>query len=340
MKRRDFFKLSASSGLTLGASACSHVMPTAPLHALGVGSIEEYVARMDHGMDYIARKASIGDHLQGLRADIPRPTAARPAYLDRSEELFRKTMRTTVLTGMFSDLPPELQKHPAVQERMWRHMPEMDETVTEMTYILEQLDATQREDIRRVLQQTPELGATLAAEIDVHARNIDVSTMRRAQFNDHLQKSAWQMGAQSPSLLIDGYTTKVRKAQARHGMSAELERAIAAQMGEEAFWAHQRSMAALSDKYMAQGWATSDGTMTPQEQRDYLETYRKKQAKSVLTAGGWILGVSAFITLIGVVFLSLDVIGPGLVLGVTIGPIGLAVGLITLIVGGIMYAVA
>lgn len=269
-------------------------------------------------MEYIGNQASLD--LSFL------PVAPDPARVERFDALSRKLMRTMVITGMFSDLPEEAQKHEGVQAVMWRQLPEMDETMVELHAILGNLTPKQRDQIRTTLTENPELGTQFAAELEKHAKKIEVSPERRVQVGELVRDAAWKMRVQPPSLLIDGYREKVRKVEVRHGATAELQRTLIARMGQESFQAHKRRIEALRG-------ATWDGETKARPSSAKGGGADDGLSDDFLVISAWTLGLSL---ITGVIGAATAEFGIGLFL-LTVGVVGIAVGLVLLLIGLVLY---
>jgi hypothetical protein len=152
---------------------------------------------------------------------------------------------------------------------------------------------------------------------------------------------------QSSGMLFDEYTTKVRKLSAQPGSIAELERRMAARMGQNAFEQMRERTLASAARWQADAPSTPstgglsvppppDSTMastpapTPEPAVDYAQLRNNK-----MRAGAIVLGVSAVVTLVGALLIPA---GLGIVSAFifTAGGILLLAGVITLIVGALM----
>jgi hypothetical protein len=157
----------------------------------------------------------------------------------------RKAARSLYATGRFVDMPDELKAHPDVQAKLRSLHGDMDEAVLGMTDVLERMTPGDHKRLQRCLRDDPALTERLASYLERPAVDDGIPFKRRFGMRATMLQVGGRMAAQSPGLLTDPIVRKVRKIQARPRPEAEQLRALAARMGQEAFWAHQDKMAAL-----------------------------------------------------------------------------------------------
>jgi hypothetical protein len=254
---------------------------------------------------------------------FPEATAAAagdPTY-QQHQAIVRKTLRSLLLVGSFRDLPEEGRAHPGMQDRMWRSMTEMDEAMLGMANALDALTPTERADVGLALRADPDLGMRIVEALDREGAAQGVSTARRAHMRS-IAVLACSRLKQSAPMFMDEYVGKVRRVAARSGTIEEVERRLAVQMGETAFWQmRERNLAAVARWNVAdssgQVWSGSEP--------------RHERGGGAITAGAILLGVAAVLGISGGILVAQgNIVGaflltPGAILGLA--------GLITLIVG-------
>jgi hypothetical protein len=376
MDRRTVLKTGAAGSIsagvagTLGVDGCAHVSPVASddslLASLDAEGAESYLRKMDRRLAWIDTNNG-----SSLVPPLPRQCSPeRQAEYDRFGHLFRMSVRSLYMTGCFLEAPEELQAHPGMQGRIGAAQEGMDEAVFGTADMLESLTPEQHQRIRQTLQDKPELAEDLARFLDAPAKADDMPLKRRYLLRSGILDLATKMKAQSPALVIDPYIRKVRRIQARDPatLAADSSRLAATRIGEEAFWAYQERMAKFSvawERKLAQADAgpPTPATAPPHPSAAPLQPYAPplKQppagakapprpgqptgGQKTLTAGGHIMGYGLGSIGVGLLFAGLYKLTsvtafayPALVLGVTVGPILLVVGLIVLIVGAIIRA--
>ncbi len=249
--------------------------------------------------------------------------------LATGDELARKAMRSIFAVGAFRDLPEEGRQHPLVQDAMFAAMPEFDEAVFGMQRRIDTLTATERADISRELGKDPELAERVLGMLDSEAAQVGVSTARRLHMR-RVGLTACARLHQSSDLFLGELSQKIEKVAARSGSHAEIERRVAATMGERAFSElRERTLraAASYESYRVAGVRRIPGpdgkpVRGPGEWSD--------RKKAVLTAGGIVLGVGVLLGGVGGLML-IATFGGAFVL--TVAGLAVLAGLITLIVG-------
>jgi hypothetical protein len=229
MDRWEFLKKSAlgAAGLTTtGSLGCTPGLPGSRRSLAPHPDMTAYLDQFDVG---IARldEWSIASSFPDFQGDA--------ALLD---SLGRTSVKTLYSTGMFSDLPIELQVDPRMQDRMWAIQPAMDESIAGITNLL---DRQAPEDLARVqaaLRERPAFLRQFSELIDAEAARSGLSDARRYQFRTQLAQVGWRLQHQPPSLLLDEYLVKVEKVSASDIESEARQRWLAARVGERAFW-HQ-----------------------------------------------------------------------------------------------------
>jgi hypothetical protein len=297
LHRRDFIR-AGTLGAT-GASLTSEPASTGATEPLPVSDMDEYLSRIDAGMERIAQWS---------------PSSEFPGHGGDSaaiDSLARKSLRTLFMTGMFADLPVEGQVHPGAQDRIWAAMPEMDEASEEMTAFLR---AQRPEDLQRVqetLRSQPELRQRIGETLDREAERCGVSEWRRRQMQVILGQEGWRLEHQPPALVVDEYLTKIEKVSATDVTSQARQTWLSAKVSERVFWED----------------LAGDGPAPPPQARS-LRSQRIRRGAKLMGIAILIGGAGGIAVAIG----SDAAVAAGAVL-LTVGAIVFLVALIILLVG-------
>ncbi len=233
MDRRGFLRHGAvgASGLVAGDALRPERRPVAGrVKAMPTDDMDAYLVKIDEGASRLLRWP-LADRLPALK---------QPGF--DGEDLARKAMHSLFITGMFGDLPPEQQVHPGMQDRMWDAGEAMDAALDGMTSFLESRTPADLVEVRRALNDRPELLHEIIDTIDHEAELSGVSEPRRAQLRAMFTETGWRLRSQAPELMIDEYLDKVEKVVASDVEDAARQRWLAAKMGEEVFWQAQESL--------------------------------------------------------------------------------------------------
>jgi hypothetical protein len=344
MKRRDVLKIGAV-GIAGASGAEAASVDSTP--RLDPAAVEASLNHIDKRMKSF------------LTMDLFPRAPKTPQEADlfaRQDRLTRTAMRTLYFTGAFNELEEQDRAHPGVQERIRRMQGEMDEAVDGMTTFLESLTPAQHQAVQEQLQADPDLGKKVGDVFQKVAKDDGFGFLRRLDLRVAFDDVAQKMRVQNPALLIDSQTRKVRRIQATAATDAERERATAVRAGEQAFWDFQERNA----KYLG-AW---DEVYSKRPRADVVAlegTYDEievpkpddptRRPKTVLSVGGYIMGFGGGSALTGLALYGLaaatattasasPLYWPSIVLGVTVGPVLLVVGLVVVIVGAIWYGVA
>ncbi|HEX7699616.1 MAG TPA: hypothetical protein VF403_02810, partial [Kofleriaceae bacterium] len=211
MKRRELLKLgavaTAASQLPLEAgcvvppqAATTTRSPTAPADFLA--KLDGQLASMD-GADFVHR--FMRDQMK------TEPTPKQQAKLQESDAMFRRMLRTLLITQGFRDEQPETQFDPAVQARMFDHMDEVGSTVFEVSDMIGSLSAEHRVKLKNTLKAQPDLPMAIAEAIDAQASRAGVSGKRRLQLRQMMMTATFRLRHGDPNTLIDEYVAKVER---------------------------------------------------------------------------------------------------------------------------------
>ncbi|WP_044965114.1 hypothetical protein [Sorangium cellulosum] len=339
MERREFLRVGTMAGagaVAVGSSGCAGLGVLAPpVIAFSPADMQKYLDRLDHSMSAVSTTDAVAGMLP---ADVKNPFAASDPEFRKGDLLFRKTVRSLLLAGSFHDLSEEDRMHPGMQERMWRSLGEMDDSMLGMNDMMANLTPTERADMARALRDDPDLGMRVVETLDAEGVKAGVPLSRRLQMRAIAVEACARL-KQSPSLFIDEYNTKVRKIAARQGSIEEAERRMAARMGEEAFFAYRDQMIESRRRWDVALAATGTATDAPPTYGPpaYASPPREaglKRGTVVIIVGASLLGVGAITAGIGAA------VGGAGVYAITAGAIIGLGGLITLIVGIVQRATA
>jgi hypothetical protein len=318
MKRREFLTKTATAGVgaasTAATGGCGLWITGAPLprSRREPVDLEAYLARIDSGMAQVAERSVLGAVLAGRETT---PTEAR--RFAECEALARSSLRSLFFTGMLRDLPEADQRHPEVQQRLWRHLPEMAEALSRMTELLEGLDAGDLDRMSTVLAADPHLPRHVCEQLEREAADIGATEAVRAQLLALGEELDHRLGRQPPELLIREVLSKAERLKAgarrRH---PDLEDQLAANV-ELAQRSAPPSPAGLVTARQSGG--ALGGRAQP----------RRRAGSSDFTGALVTLGLGLWLLLFG-----LAVGGNGLFVG-TVGALLVLVGLIWLIIEAI-----
>ena len=321
MKRRDFVTYSVGA-LAAGSAGCTgmrqFVVPSSP--QVTAGEMEEFLLAQDAVMSRIESKPDGGAFLEELAGGKP--------LREDDARLFRGAMGSLLIAGNLRDLPVAGQVHPGVQKRLRHAAPMMDSTVTEVVDGMKSMTPTARADLRSALRGDPQLGTRILQAIDRETAAAGAPARRRTEL---LQLGDYVIGrlTHSPDLLMDEYVDKYEQQTAQEGSAAEATRVMAARLGRSAFRARIREAEAAAQQWEMMGvrdipigYALSDIGGAAQEAAAAEGGMSVLGVGAIITAAGWLLiGIGAA-TGGSVLF------WPGVVGGITVGPVVMIVGLV------------
>ncbi len=330
MKRRDFVTYSVGA-LAAGSAGCTGmrqlVVPSSP--QVTAGEMEEFLLAQDAVMSRITSKPEGSGLLEGL-------SGGKSLRADDAR-LFRGAMGSLLIAGNMRDLPVAGQVHPGVQKRLRHAGPMMDSTLAGFIDGLKSMTPTARVDLQSALRSDPELGTRMLMAIDREAADAGAPVRRRKEL---LQLGDYVIGrlTHSPDLLFDEYVDKYEQQTASEGAAAEATRVMAARLGRSAFQARVREAERAAREWERMGvrdipigydlgdmGAASLGGGAVQEEQDG-KGLRVLGYGAIITAAGWLL------IRIGGAAEAAVLLVPGVVAGVTVGPILLLIGLVWAIV--------
>lgn len=239
-----------------------------------------------------------------------------------SEDLSRKAARTLFLSGAFRDLPEHARAHPTVQASLFGAMPEFDEALLGVKARLDALTPTERADLSRAFRDDPELAERVVALLDQEGVRAGASDARRLHLR-RLGVAVCERLNQSSDALVGEYGAKLEKVYARAGTATELERKLAASMGEQAFEELRARTLEASERYQIAGAKRIKAPPPPPSKTP------------IFVAGGIFLGLAAISGIAIAITAGTGGLGGGIAAAFigTAGGVFLLVGLILMIVG-------
>ena len=355
MKRRDLLKIGAAATVAsqvVGAAGCVplHATPAEPLVPSGGPSADEFLANLDRQLASMQDAAFVRRIMKFESNQAPTPK--QQAMLDEKDAMFRKMLRTLVITQGFRDQSVEMQLAPAVQARMFGHLDEVGTTVFEVSDMLAALDDSQHSKLKQALKSRPDLPMTISAAIDSQAASAGVSMKRRLQLRQMMANATFRLRHGDPRSLIEEYTNKVERIRANSSTDA-LALDISQKLGERAFWQYQQQLAQQAGQA---GGATMPATAAPGQQppgsvtpfppgpgqpamvyspgTPGISPHTEHAGNKGLRAGGYMMGIG--VVVFGFSALLVDA-SFGFVIGMTVGAIAFAIGFVTLVISALIY---
>lgn len=316
MKRREMFKLGAgvAAGFALGGTGCALPGVRQEGDRLIPEDMDAFLGGWDASLAR-TRESRFVETFAEQASGTPLTAEVRASLAPR-EKLFQDMLHTMLLTQSFRDLSPEAQAHPEVQRRMVGHIDEVDATVGTITDQLAGLDDDQRADIRRMLQENPDLVMRIAETLNGEASRAGVTLNRRVQLRSMMTHASFRLGKTDPGTVIDEYVDKVRRASDPDRIQYLASQSAAVAGSRAFFQSRERS-----------GFSEPQADLPP-EQRPGMKAVK---------SGAWMMGIGVITFGISGLLVSADMFP--FVFGMTAGAVLFAIGLITLIVGGIIMAV-
>lgn len=340
MNRRDLLKLGV---VATSAPGCATVLSAAaPVVPESLGSL---FAKLDAQLLRLDNEPL----LPTLLGDTPNREKAQTApWFQEGDALARKTLKAFLIAGTFQSLTPEQWQQPIATERLLTSMADLDEATLGMTAMLENLPQQDRKSLGKALRDDSGLGMRIMGAIDEAAGGYGVDLEGRTKLRAASAQAVSRM-KQSPDLVIAEVTGKIRKLEARHGVTEEARRRLGMSMA---------SLALFQDGAQPAGGgpltppppppvqpldAPADTTLAPmttpqttEEEVEQRKAQAKERRKQTQRTNG-IIGMS-----LGAVALGVVVIGAVAGLGtnpfaVTVGVLLGGMGIIALLYGLIAF---
>jgi len=364
MKRRELLKLGAvaTAATTLPFEVGCAVPPQAATTTRSPTAPTDFLAKLDGqlasmaGADFVHR--FIRDQMK------TEPTQQQQAKLHESDAMFRRMLRTLLITQGFRDEPAETQFDPAVQARMFDHMDEVGSTVFEVLDMIGSLSAEHRVKLKNTLKAQPDLPMAIAEAIDAQASRAGVSGKRRLQLRQMMMTATFRLRHGDPNTLIDEYVAKVERVRVSGSADAKALD-LAQKMGERAFWKYQQHLAQdggtqpTTPATPAPVPAGADpaavdaapppppppsamrppGSVAPAPMQPLPPVKPKHEGArpgtGAMHAAGYMMGIG--VVTFGISAALVDS-SDAFLIGLTVGALLFAIGLVTLIVGAIIYS--
>jgi hypothetical protein len=358
MKRREFL-ISGMGALATGVAGCAGISQVIAPNWPNITPAEMngFLVGLDGAMNSITENPEGGRFVSEFQQKSPSEKDAR---------LFRQGMRSLLLAGNFGDLSVAGQVHPGVQKRLQYSAPEMDSAVIGTMDQMKSLPPTARADMQSAFREDATLGDRVLEAVDLEAAAVGASNRRRKQLHVMGNHIIGRL-KHSSDMFINEYVTKCEKLTSVPGSVAETQRFMAARMGEAAFkaqvqkaenaaryWQRQELedipigyQLVTNEEINNESLPDDSGRGQPQPQQllkeeDMGEEVKggEKRSDRLYRKGGRMLGIGAISTVVGLLIIgasgdSVDVFTMGAILGWTVGPIMILVGLVTLLVGSV-----
>lgn len=253
MDRRDVLQMGGLVGMAAlgGGAAC---LPRGLPRTIPQSELSDILGSMDESLERISR--------YDMLDDFTRRAKTKARHSDDDRMLVQASIKSMYASAFFRGLPEEAQLHPDVQERMFAQLATMDDAVYGMTDRMSTLDEDQRSFVKAALHDKKTEPEAISQLFDRGMGSLKLPMGRRFQARSIFSKVGWQLQKQ-PAVVIDEYVTKVQKATAQVGSQVELQRRIAAQMGQEAYWKRQNQLALMLAEDPGGAPANANGGLMP-----------------------------------------------------------------------------
>jgi hypothetical protein len=289
--------------------------------------MNEFLTGLDNTMNGMADQITSGIFIQDLFKEQP---------AEKDIILVRQCLRSLLLVGNFGDLSVQAQVHPGMQERLKYSLNEMNEALSGVTERLKSLTPEDKQHIKTVLNEDPELPEKILETIDLEAQYVKVPNRRRRQLRA-MQRRIVKRLKHSPDMLVDEYVKKIDKVERYTYSEEEMEKLLIKQMGKENYEATVKEAEMGLKK-----WNKMNLDETPIGYENILldQQSQEKEKDPGLKKAQKVLGIGAITTGAGWVLIAIGASSEALIFlayigvaaGITIGPIILLIGLIMLLV--------
>ena len=327
MKRREFIKsglvITAAAGVS-GRSAFGEIfIPTE--ENVSQAEMERFIKELDISMDLISHTG--GEYLGSLIPQTPG---------ESEQKFFRSSLRSLMLIGSFGELPIKGQAHPWMQKRMMYSAPEVNFSVNNSFDILRNMSDESKEELSSSLTAEPGLGGRILDTLDLEAKSIGVPSARRRQMK-LMGRRIIRGLKHSPEMFIDEYVKKTEKLLLRSNSDEAFEKLFKMRVEEEKYSAYSKEA-----ENAALQWKNSSIPDMPIGYDPMVVEHAEIQHTNATDdpppiKGLRLLGVGVVLTALGqLILLSAPEGALGLLFGVTIGPILIALALIIIIITAII----
>jgi hypothetical protein len=239
MKRRDVIKLgTVAAGAGIGVPGCA--LPRLLGSLTGADGAAAFNAVLDEQLGALAKPGLL--HKLVENHTKKKLSSEARAKIAGQDEMFRRMVGTLLISQGFRELPEETQRESSVQARMWRHYEDIGSTVFEISDMLAELDPDQRKEVRKRLQERPDMPMDLGEALDERAARVGMSGKRRLQLRSMMSQASFRMQHGDPSSIIDEYVgkvTRLRESSERDASALDVSK----QVGDREFWQHQHRLA-------------------------------------------------------------------------------------------------
>ena len=336
MKRRQF--IIGAGAVAASTSGCANIEGLISPNWADVSPKEmgSFLVDFDKAMHGIA----IAESQSGLQHAFKSSN-----YQGADVRLFRQGMRSLLMLGSFRELSMDGKMHPGVQQRMQYSSPELVSAVKGLTGKLASMSSKERSNLKKKLKEKPELAERVLEAMDHEAASVGIPIRRRVQLRKMGHVIMRQL-KNAPDLFIDEYTTKSNKLLAQDLTDEATTKLMIAHMGKEGYKKKMQEVEAAMLRWQKLGVDTSsigyELLLDPDEIDLAQRKDEDKASANLYRKGLKSLGLGFKITIIGLVIMGIGdlldsgvLLGIGVVPGITVGPIIIVVGLITLLIGGI-----
>ena len=365
MKRRDFL-IGGMGALAAGVSGCASINQVIAPNWPDITPLQmdRFLTDLDTSMNHIVENPEGGQFIRQLQQGEPS---------EKDAQFFRQGMRSLLLVGNFGDLSVAGQVHPGVQKRLQYSAPEMDAAVADTMNQMKSLSPTARADIQSALRKDTTLGDRVVETVKLEAAAVGASNRRQMQLHV-MGKHIIERLKHSSDMFINEYVRKCEKLTATPGSVAETQRFMAARMGQAAFKTHLKEaenavrhwqrqdltdipigyQPLAQERTNDEGFSVAVQRVQPRgsSKKESVATEGSTEASDIFyRRGAKYLRIGAVTTGIGWLLLGLAAIAfeiseenpvgvilgiPGVVAGITVGPILITFALLTLLIGGIV----
>ena len=328
MERRDFLSngLMASAGaMAIPLIGCApSLQQHGALTTISEVEADAILARLDRALPAARDARPVRDALRAAHPDALERLGER---VDDADALAASALTGLVIGDAGGMIPAGKAPDDRVRARFEELAPALDAQVVGCTALLARMPARERLRLDDALRERPEAPMQVGEALDGHAAASGVSAAGRGK----LRRIVSQMGARARvqpfSVQLDECVDKVHRVAAYHGHDVMLAREVAAHAAVGSLYARQQASAPAP-------WSPATAarvTPMPSAVRP-----REPRGTGAMIAGGVMLGVGGVTWALG--WGLADSVSSGLLIVGTLGAILAVAGLITLIVGLVLYA--
>ena len=327
MERREFLNngLVASAGaMAIPLIGCApslrhHGAPT----TITESEADAILARLDRALPAARGARPVRD---ALRTAHPGALERLGDRVEHADALASSALTGLVIGDAGGMIPAGKAPDDRVRARFEELAPALDAQVIGCTALLARMPARERLRLDDALRRRPEAPMQVGEALDAQAAASGVSASGRGKLRRIVSQMSARARAQPLSVQLDECVDKVRRVAAYHGHDVMLAREVAAHAAVGSLYPLQPAGAP---------WARG-GAPAPAARVAPTSPPRQPRGTGAMTAGGVMLGVGGAVWALG--WGLADSVSSGLMIVGTLGAIVAVAGLITLIVGLIVYA--